>query len=89
MFWRAVQVGYSQLQDQHHLRSHLVDLVEVDHSSAGRGQLEHRDFMDDLRPAVLAFPSLPHELCSVLLARAFLHTLPDHSKLPPARQEIH
>lgn len=89
IFWSPVQVGYSQFQDQHHLRSHLVDLVEVDDPGAGCGQLKHGNLMDDLHPAVLAFPSLPHELCSILVTRAFLHTLSDHSKLPPGRQEQH
>ena len=89
VFLCPVQVGYLQLQDQHHLRGHLIDLVEVDHPGARCGQLEHCDLMDDLHPAVLAFPSLPHELCGVLVACAFLYALSDHGKLPPGREEDH
>lgn len=89
VFVECVQLGYSQLQDQHHLRSHLIDLVEVDHPGAGCGQLEYCYLMDDLHPTVLALPSLPHELCGILMACASLHTLSDHSKLPPERHEEH
>lgn len=85
--WFPVWFGYSQLQDQHHLRGHLIDLVQVDHPWAGGGQLQHRDLVDDVHAAVLAFPPLPHELGGIFVARAFLHTLSDHSELSPGRQD--
>lgn len=74
---------HSQLEDEHHLGGHLVDLVQVDHPLAGRGELQNGHLVDDLQPAVLALPPLPHELGGVLPARALLHTLPDHRKLAP------
>lgn len=79
--WVNLNVWHSLFQNEHHLAGRLVDLVEIDDSRTGRRQLQHADLMNDLRPAVLALPPLPHVLGCVHFPCALLHTLPHHSKL--------
>lgn len=85
-FKRRLNVWHSLFQNEDHLTGHLVDFVEIDNTWTGRCQLQYGDLMNDLGPAVLTLPPLPHVLCCELFTRAFLHTLPHHSKLASERE---
>lgn len=81
--FHSEKTRYLQLQHEHHLGGHFVDLVKTNHPLTVCRQLKHGDLVDDLHAAVSPFSPLLHELCGVFLTRTFLHALSDHGKFAP------
>lgn len=64
----------------------LVDLVQRHYVGVGLGGLQDGNLVYDVHTAVLALPTLPQELGSVLFPCCFLNALLHHRKLSPGNR---